>query len=147
MNSAVWLGQWQKILLTCLWKTDRQQTSDIQQWLIWQTGNQQSRYLLIYFVWMEVIDFMSGQLVLAQLSIAMFCNGRPLNGTNVLMLIMSICASHTFHIDLWDNAIITFIYYWAWSAVFPGGQVEVRKSVIKQRERFLHYYEVLHRIL
>lgn len=57
MNSAVWLGHWQKRLLTCLCKTDRQQTSDIQQRLTWQTGNQQRRYLLIYFVWMEFIWF------------------------------------------------------------------------------------------
>lgn len=57
MNSAVWLGHWQKRLLTCLCKTDRQQTSNIQQRVTWQTGNQQSRYLLIYFVWMEFIWF------------------------------------------------------------------------------------------
>lgn len=57
MNSAVWPGHWQKRLLTCLCKTDRQQTSDIQQWLTWQTGNQQSRYLLIYFAWIKFIWF------------------------------------------------------------------------------------------
>lgn len=56
MNSSVWLGHWWRVL-TCLYKTDRQQTSDIQQWLTWQTGNQQSRYLLIYFVWIKCIWF------------------------------------------------------------------------------------------
>lgn len=56
MNSCAGLGHWRRVL-TCLYKTDRQQTSDIQQQLTWQTGNQQSRYIPIYFVWINFIWF------------------------------------------------------------------------------------------
>lgn len=74
MNSALWLGHWEKRLLTCLCKTDRQQTSDIQQWLTWQTGNQSSRYLFIYFVWMEFIWFYVWSTCPCTV---IYCNGWP----------------------------------------------------------------------
>lgn len=78
MNSAVWLGHWQKRLLTCLCETDIKQTDS--KHLTSSNGSHDKQeiskadiFLFILCEW-NLFDFMSGQLVLAQLSIAKSCN-------------------------------------------------------------------------